>query len=214
MVIAGMESDPELPPQFREDVVMMRRNIELECRLIDDMLDLTRVSSGKLRLSMQLVNLHTLIHFVVTNCKAEASAQNITILLNLGATADQVYADPARMQQVLWNLLRNSLKFTPNGGSIFITSQNHDPTKCRIQIQDTGIGIPRDALPKIFNAFEQGDLKNARKFGGLGLGLAICKAIVETHSGTITAQSDGPDTGATFTLEMPLAGANANQTAK
>jgi PAS domain S-box-containing protein len=204
MTVAAMQKDPNLPPGYDRHLAMIRRNIDLETRLIDDLLDLNRVTSGKMRLELQPTHLHAVIAQAMQTCAPETSAKKLNIQVDLEAKNDLVTADPARLQQILWNLLRNAAKFTPEGGSIFIRSGN-DAGNVRIEVRDTGIGIESGLLTKVFDAFEQGDLKITRQFGGLGLGLAICKAIMEMHGGLIHAQSKGLGTGATFTIELPVA---------
>jgi PAS domain S-box-containing protein len=204
LTVAAMESDPDLPARFRKSMAMIRRNVALETRLIDDLLDLNRVTSGKMHLHLQPTHMHAALKQAIQTCASETSAKNLNIQLDLQADNDLVNADPARLQQTFWNLLRNAAKFTPEGGSIFIRTENGAGTT-RLEVRDTGVGIEPELLPKVFDAFEQGDIKVTRQFGGLGLGLAICKAIVDIHGGTIRAQSDGPGTGATFTVELPVA---------
>jgi len=183
---------------------MIRRNIDLETRLIDDLLDLNRVTSGKMHLQVQRTHVHGSIKQAMENCASEMLAKKLNVQLALQAENDVVNADPARLQQVFWNLLRNAAKFTPKGGNIFIQTDNTFG-KVRIEVRDTGVGIAPEVLPKVFDAFEQGDMKVTRQFGGLGLGLAICKAIMDMHGGAIRALSDGAGTGATFTVELPAA---------
>jgi two-component system CheB/CheR fusion protein len=206
MTIAAMENSPDLPLALREDVAMIRRNIELETRLIDDLLDLNRVTSGKMRLQVQPTHVHLALTQAMQNCASETLAKKLNVRLDQQADTDLVNADPARLQQVFWNLLRNAAKFTPEGGNIFIRTVRTGG-KVIVEVRDTGAGITRAFLPKIFDAFEQGDMGTARQFGGLGLGLAICKAIMDMHGGAIRAQSDGPGTGATFTVELPAVSA-------
>lgn len=206
MAVAAMENDPHLPAVFREGVAMIRRNVELEIRLIDDLLDLNRVTSGKMRLHVQPSHVHAALAQAMQNCASEISAKKLNVRLDLQARNDLVNADPARLQQVFWNLLRNAAKFTPEAGSIFIRTESTEG-KVRLEVRDTGVGIVPEFLPKVFDAFEQGDMKTTHEFGGLGLGLAICKAIMDMHGGEIRARSDGPDTGATFTVELPAASA-------
>jgi signal transduction histidine kinase len=203
LTVAAMESDPELPVRFRKSVAMIRRNIELETRLIDDLLDLNRVTSGKMHLQVQPTHLHAVLTQAIQTCASETSAKKLAIQLDLQADNDLVNADPARLQQTFWNLLRNAAKFTPEGGSIFIRTENSGGL-VRLEVRDTGVGIELEFLPRVFAAFEQGDAKITRQFGGLGLGLAICKAIMDMHGGAIRAHSDGPGTGATFTVELPV----------
>jgi PAS domain S-box-containing protein len=202
MAVAAMANDPDLPVALRDDVAMIRRNLDLEISLIDDLLDLNRITNGKMRLQVHPTHVHPALRQALQNTDSETSAKNLKIQLNLEAGNDMVNADPARLQQVLWNLLRNAAKFTPEGGNIVIRTENIGDRVC-VQVRDTGIGIAPEFLPKIFDAFEQGDMKTTRQFGGLGLGLAICKAVMDLHGGVIRAQSDGPGTGATFTIELP-----------
>lgn len=204
MTLATMERDPDFPSSFHKHIAMIRRNIELETRLIDDLLDLNAVTSGKMRLQVQPTHVHAALTQALQTCASETSAKKLDIQLDLQATNDLVNADAARLQQTFWNLLRNAAKFTAAGGSIFIRSQNV-AGGIRLEVRDTGIGIEPEILPKVFEAFEQGDMKITRQFGGLGLGLAICKSIMEMHGGAIRAHSDGPGTGATFTVELPVA---------
>jgi PAS domain S-box-containing protein len=210
LTIAAMEGDPDLPVRFRKSVAMIRRNIELETRLIDDLLDLNRVTSGKMHLQVQPTRLHTVLAQAIQTCASETSAKRLNIELDLQADNDLVNADPARLQQTFWNLLRNAAKFTPEGGSIFIRTENSDGA-VRLEVRDTGVGIEPAFLPRVFDVFEQGDTKITRQFGGLGLGLAISKAIMDIHGGAIRAHSDGPGTGATFTVELPLACASEQE---
>jgi len=205
MTVAAMELSPDLPFTMRDDVTMIRRNIELETKLIDDLLDLSRITSGKMRLQMQPTRVHPLLHQAVQTCIGEMNARRQTVQIELRAANDAVNGDGARLQQVLWNLLRNATKFTPEGGTIFISTANTGVGKrnLRIQVRDTGMGIPPEVLPKVFDAFEQGDIKTTRHFGGLGLGLAICKAVLDMHGGTIRAASEGAGKGATFIVELP-----------
>ncbi len=203
LTVAAMEIDPDLPVRFRKHMAMIRRNVELETRLIDDLLDLNRVTSGKMHLQVQPTRLHAVLTQAIQTCASETSAKKLNIQLDLQADNDLVNADPARLQQTFWNLLRNAAKFTPEGGSIFIRTENSGGT-VRLEVRDTGVGIEPEFLPRVFDAFEQGDTKITRQFGGLGLGLAICKAIMDMHGGAIRAHSDGPGTGATFTVELPV----------
>ena len=201
---SALEQDEPLPQKAKELVSIIRRNVELEARLIDDLLDLTRVARGKLELRRELLDLHEQIQYAIrTCCVSDIHEKHLAIEVSLQAAQSHVYGDPARLQQVLWNLLKNAVKFTPAGGRIAIRSSDARDNRIVIEIQDTGIGIRPEALPKIFNAFEQADRSVTRRFGGLGLGLAICKALMQLHGGAIAAQSAGPDCGATFRLELP-----------
>jgi HAMP domain-containing protein/signal transduction histidine kinase/ActR/RegA family two-component response regulator len=196
----ALESEPELPKEIHECLGMIRRNVELEARLIDDLLDLTRIGRGKVQLNFEVVDAHTLLQNALEICQAEIDRKHLTRSLKLGARKVHMRADPARLQQIFWNLINNAVKFTPKNGQITISTSNDSSGQLRVEIADTGMGIEREALPKIFDAFEQG---GRTQLGGLGLGLAISKTLVEAHKGTITAQSAGRNKGSTFTLIFP-----------
>jgi signal transduction histidine kinase/ActR/RegA family two-component response regulator len=207
MTIPAMEADGELPAKFREELAMVRRNIDLEVKLIDDLLDLSRVTSGKLRLELQGVRAHEVLRHAVRNSVPEAQGKRLEIREVLGAADDALLADPGRLQQVFWNLLRNAVKFTPEGGEIEVRTWNRAEGQLVVEVQDSGVGIPAEVLPRVFDAFEQGDVRMTRQFGGLGLGLAIAKAVVEMHGGTIRAASEGVGRGATFSVELQTSAA-------
>ena len=202
-----LEADATLPANVRDDVAMIRRNIELETRLIDDLLDLSRVISGKLRLQRQRVSVQPLATHVLQMLRSDAHQKRVQIDCNFDPTmADaRVNADPARMHQVLWNLIRNAIKFSQEGGRILVRCSIPDPETVTIEVCDDGVGIDAATLPRIFNPFEQGQDSVTQRSGGLGLGLAIAKAVVEAHGGTIAAHSDGVGCGARFTVTLPLA---------
>jgi HAMP domain-containing protein/signal transduction histidine kinase len=196
----ALESEPALPPEVHESLQMIRRNVELEARLIDDLLDLTRIDRGKVQLNFEVVDAHTLLQNALEICQAEIDRKHLRRSLNLGARKVHLRADPARLQQIFWNLINNAVKFTPGDGQISISTSNTSRGELRVEIADTGLGIESEALPKIFDAFEQG---GRTQLGGLGLGLAISKSLVEAHKGTIIAQSAGRNKGSTFTLVFP-----------
>lgn len=199
MAIAAMETDTRLPPPLRSDVSMMRRNIDLEVKLIDDLLDMSRVTTGKLRLHPAPVSVHSLLGHVFEICAEDLEAKHLTLDVDLGAEVDLVTADAARLQQVFWNILKNAVKFTPEHGTISVRTLTSGEGRLLVEVRDSGVGISGDVLPKIFDAFEQGDRRGDGQ-SGLGLGLAISKALVELHGGTITAASEGQ--GACFTVEL------------
>jgi signal transduction histidine kinase/DNA-binding response OmpR family regulator len=199
--VLALEQTEDLPPELRASLQMIRRNVELEARLIDDLLDLTRISKGKVQLSVEKVNAHSLLQNAVEICQADIEKKHLNLRTEFAAEKVSLEADPARLQQIFWNLIKNAVKFTPEGGYLDIRTENVDE-ELRVQVSDTGMGIDAETIPKIFNAFEQGDRS---QLGGLGLGLAISKALVETHHGTLTAASPGPGKGATFTAAFPLA---------
>ena len=216
MSVSALEQEQQIPPRSRELFSIIKRNVDLEARLIDDLLDITRITRGKLELRKEVVDLHEQIREAVsTCCGSEIEQKQISVSIHANAQRHLVFGDPARLQQVLWNLIKNAVKFTPELGSIEIRTSNsaqhsapstqHSAQSILIEVTDTGIGIESEALPKIFNAFEQADRKITREFGGLGLGLAICRALVEMHGGKIHAYSAGRNQGATFAVELPLA---------
>ncbi len=198
-----------LPDEVQPALQMIRRNVELEARLIDDLLDLTRISKGKVQLSLETVDAHLLLRNALEICQSEIDQKGL--ILNLQLAAERVFleADPARLQQVFWNLIKNAVKFTPKGGRLTLRTANDDQSELRVEVTDTGCGIDEQSLPKIFNAFEQGE---RTRQGGLGLGLAISKALVETHHGRLTATSPGRGQGATFTAVFPLSEREIHQT--
>jgi HAMP domain-containing protein/signal transduction histidine kinase len=195
-----LENEPDVRPDVRESLQMIRRNVELEARLIDDLLDLTRIDRGKVQLNFEIVDAHTLLQNALEICQPEIDRKHLKPSLNLGAKKVHMRADPARLQQIFWNLINNAVKFTPPNGQITITTTNDSGEKLRVEIADSGMGIEPELLPKIFDAFEQG---GRTQLGGLGLGLAISKTLVEAHKGTITAQSDGRNKGSKFALVFP-----------
>lgn len=201
LTVSLMESHPGLPDDLREDIATIRRNVELESRLISDLLDLTRIAKGKLKLDMRDVDLNLIVRSAVDICQREASAK---LTVELHATRHTVFGDSTRLQQVFWNLINNAAKFTPDDGTITVRSSNIDDGHVRVSVTDTGAGIDAEVLPRLFNAFEQGEVRSARQQAGLGLGLAISKRLAEAHGGTITAFSAGRGKGSTFTVDLPV----------
>ena len=197
-----LEGDQTLTPELRDSVAMIRRNVEMEVRLIDDLLDLTKVSQGKVELQQRSVDVQSAIRAVLEINQPEIEAKQLVVSLILCTQGCHAWADPARLQQILWNVIRNAVKFTPPGGRIQITCTN-DGGKLQVAVADSGIGILPGAIAMLFDAFEQADVSITRRFGGLGLGLTISKALTEMHGGTLTVASAGTDKGATFTLELP-----------
>lgn len=197
----GMVNDPSLPPEIDEGLKMVCRNVELEARLIDDLLDLTRIARGKLQLHLRKSDAHDLLGHAMEIVRDEISSRKLKLSVELNADDHFVLADAPRLQQVFWNLLKNASKFTPGQGAVTIRTSNPEPQALWIEISDTGIGIEPQHLEKIFDAFEQGGTRRE----GLGLGLAISKAIVEMHRGSIRAFSDGPGKGAKFVIDLRTA---------
>ena len=196
----GMADDPQVPPEMREGLKMICRNVELEARLIDDMLDLTRITRGKLKIETAPADLHELLRHALDIVRSDIENRQLEVTVSLDATNAQVMVDAPRLQQVFWNVLRNACKFTPPHGRVTVRSFNADEKTIVIEVRDNGIGIEPKFINKIFDAFEQGDVRRE----GLGLGLAISKAIVEMHAGTIAAQSAGAGHGATFRITLPI----------
>ena len=204
MAVSVLQRKPEFDPKVREMLEMVRRNVELEARLIDDLLDVSRIARGKIELHRSAVALSTIIERAVEVCKPDIEARKLHFGVDMGrATPYWVEADVSRLQQVFWNLLKNAVKFTPHGGCVGIRcrpNENH----VLVEVNDSGMGIDPEALSRIFNAFEQAERSVTQQFGGLGLGLAISRALVEMHGGQIEAYSEGRDKGATFRVRLPL----------
>jgi signal transduction histidine kinase len=194
----GMVDQPDLPPHVAEGLEMVCRNVELEARLIDDLLDLTRISRGKLQLNLRSADAHELLRHAIEIIRNDIESRALTLDVQLGAGTHIVTVDASRVQQVFWNVLRNAAKFTADHGVVAVRTSNPSPGLLTIEISDTGIGIESHNLEKIFNAFEQVGVRRE----GLGLGLAISKAVVEMHGGHIRASSAGPGRGATFVIEL------------
>ena len=192
----------ELPPQLREEVNAIRRNVQLEARLIDDLLDLTRISRGKIELHLEAVDVHKLLRNTLEIVHEDIVFKELKVLTDFRAHESYIRADSVRIQQVFWNLLNNAVKFTPHGGRVTIRSWNGDQRQCLVEVSDTGIGIEPEQQSRIFNAFEQAERSITRQFGGLGLGLAISKTLVDLHGGSISVTSEGKNRGASFTVAL------------
>lgn len=189
--------------RYQEALDAIEQSAKRQAQLVDDLLDLSRIVQGKLTLNLTLVSLLTPIAAALETVGLSADAKSIRIETNLDPTVGQVMGDVGRLQQVIWNLLANAIKFTPNGGRIRVTLERVD-RYAQITISDTGQGIDPALLPFIFERFRQGDGSITRQYGGLGLGLSIARQLVEAHGGTITAESQGEAQGATFTVRLPL----------
>jgi len=199
--VALLEMDAECPFHIREAIATIKKNVRLEARLIDDLLDLARIRSGKLTLKKETVDLHEILRDVVTLCFGESVQPKFHLVEEFAATETGVAGDSARLQQVFWNLLTNAAKFTSQDGTISIRTSSSNGW-LSVEISDTGVGIEAQKLERIFDAFEQASQSGS---AGLGLGLAICKALVEMHGGAIGARSDGPGRGSTFMVKLPCA---------
>jgi len=200
--LEALETEPAQTGDAKTALAMIRRNIELETQLIDDLLDFTRIAKDKLQLRFAPVDAHLAISNVVEICRVEAKSKNLRVHLNLRANRHCVAADAAKFQQIIWNLLKNAIKFTPEDGEISISSSNPASEVLTISVRDTGIGVEPEVMQRIFDPFEQGNRSFERRFGGLGLGLAISKSLAQAHGGTLTAQSDGHNSGSTFLLSL------------
>jgi len=190
-----------LLPEFREEVAAIWRNVQLEAHLIDDLLDVTRISRGKIEMHHETVDAHRLIRTAAQIAQNDMVEKQIEFVIDLHARAHHVWADPVRIQQVFWNLLNNAVKFTPNEGSITIRSSN-DEKQFVFEVTDTGIGIEPERQDQIFEAFDQGERSITREFGGLGLGLTISKTLLDLHGGKISVQSEGKNRGTTFRVSL------------
>ena len=197
-----LEADGSRSSGAKNSLAMIRRNVELESQLIDDLLDLTRIAKDKLQLRFGPLDSHEVINNVVEICRPQAQARNLTLQLNLRAGTHYVLGDAAKYQQIVWNLLKNAVKFTAENGEITISSSNPEPQLLAIAVHDTGIGIEPEVMNRIFDPFEQGERAFQRRYGGLGLGLAISKSLAQAHGGTLIARSEGHDRGSTFILTM------------
>lgn len=198
--VALIEEEPDCPPSVLELAETIRRNVQLEARLIDDLLDVARIRNGKLQLNMETVDAHDLLRRAMQICEAEIRKRSLTLRMDLQARNFRLQADPARIQQIFWNLLNNALKYTEPGGTIELTTSDAGSDRIRVDIRDSGIGINPDRLGSIFDAFEQ---VHDDRSTGLGLGLAISRVLTGMHGGSIEASSGGPGQGSLFTVLLP-----------
>jgi len=187
----------------RRAVATIERNARAQSQIVDDLLDVSRIIAGKLRLSVEPVDLLQVVEAVLDSVRPAADAKEIRIERRLDPAAAQVKGDPHRLQQIVWNLLSNAVKFTPRGGSVEVALARRD-SQIEIRVTDTGIGIRPDFLGHVFDRFRQADSSSTRSHGGLGLGLAIVRHLVELHGGTVEAASGGPGQGATFSVRLPV----------
>jgi len=201
-ITTHLQSRADLPADIQEDMNTIRRNVEQEARIIDDLLNVTRLQREKIILHQEAVDLHAMLAMLVEQFSQRAVAKRIHWELSLNAASPYLWADPGRMQQAFSNLLDNAVKFTPQNGRITVRSDTTPNGKIRIEVTDTGIGIDPDVLPRLFAPFEQGKPSVTQRFGGLGLGLVIVKGIIDLHGGAITAASAGHDQGTTVVVEL------------
>jgi signal transduction histidine kinase/ActR/RegA family two-component response regulator len=190
-------------PEVQRGLETIARNARAQAQLIDDLLDMNRIVSGKIRLDVQRLELAAIVEAALDSVRPSAEAKAIAVRRTIDPSAGLVFGDPNRLQQVVWNLLTNAVKFTPKGGKIDVIVQRVD-SHVQIDVRDTGMGISAEFLPHLFERFRQADSSTTRKYGGLGLGLSIVKQLVELHGGSVGAESGGKGQGATFTVALPL----------
>src|SRR6202035_5584493 len=211
LLLRGEKS--KAPAEQKRAIEVIERNARAQVKLIDDLLDLSRVMTGKLRLDLHQVSFASVVEAAVDSAKPSADVKGIRLKAILESSGqDIVSADSARLQQVVWNLLINAIKFTPKGGQVQVLLQRVN-SHLELSVSDTGVGIPANYLPHVFDRFSQKDSSTTRTFGGLGLGLAICKQLVELHGGAIRAASQGEGKGATFSVQLPLSIVQLDQSA-
>jgi signal transduction histidine kinase len=181
---------------------VIERNARTQVQLVSDLLDVSRIITGRMRLSVEPIDLEDVVHAGVSPLAEAAAAKGVTLVVASEPLAGLVCGDAARLQQVVWNLVSNAIRFTPRGGAVSVRVRDADGAE--ITVTDTGIGIAPEVLPFIFDRFRQADSSATRRYGGLGLGLAIVKHLVELHGGTAEASSAGLHRGATFVVRLPL----------
>jgi len=214
VLLAASEAaaDRSLSPDTRETFENIAKNVALEARLIDDLLDLTRITRGKLNLEKAPHDVMRVLADAIANVEPDFWEKSLRLTTELQLFSCLVECDPTRLQQVFWNVLRNAAKFTPRGGRVTVRASLAGDRDCvRIRVEDTGIGMTADELGRAFEAFVQGDHANpgaTHRFGGLGLGLAISRTLVELHHGSIVAESAGPGCGSAFSIELPVLAAS------
>jgi signal transduction histidine kinase len=202
MGIHLLRRESQMSPRTMELLAMLQRNVELEARLIDELLDITRISNDKLTLNRQVLDLHDIIRAAVDTQEDALAARGQALTLKLEAEDSEVHGDSDRLQQVIWNLIQNASKFSADGDPITIHSSNA-AGRIVVRVTDAGVGLHPDDLSTIFEPFAQRAGATGR--GGLGLGLAIARSVVEAHDGEVQAQSQGKGLGTTFTVSLPLA---------
>jgi signal transduction histidine kinase/CheY-like chemotaxis protein len=197
------EVSDELPSGMKSDVQMLRRSVELEARIIDDLLDLTRIAKGILSFTRETIDLHELIEFLVSLCHSEFRDKQVALSVALEAERHYLHTDAGRLQQILWNVIKNAAKFTEPGGEVRLATSNGTGGNVVITVTDNGIGMTPETVGRLFKPFEQGEKVISRRYGGLGLGMAISSALAGQLGGELTAKSDGLGQGSSFTIIFP-----------
>ena len=192
----------KVPSEFAEDLEIIKRNVRLQARLIDDLLDLTRITRGKLQLHLEPIDANAVVRDAIEIANSAILSKKLSVSTELDAEKHHIRGDSIRLQQIFWNLINNAVKFTPPGGQIAVRTYNDNAGHFRFEITDNGIGIERERLTSIFTPFEQADPSVSRQFGGLGLGLAISKHLIDLHHGRIEAESRGRSFGTTFKITL------------
>jgi signal transduction histidine kinase/CheY-like chemotaxis protein len=202
---ANMLLTRELDEETRTKAIeTINRNAQAQHQLISDLLDVSRIISGKLRLNIQMIELGPIIDAAMDSVRPAAAAKNIELESSIGGNVNLILADADRLQQVIWNLLTNAIKFTPKEGSVRLKAQKVESGELELTVTDSGIGISNELLPYVFDRFRQGDAATTKLHGGLGLGLSIVRQLMELHGGTVRVESEGADKGATFIVNMPI----------
>ena len=201
MLIHAWKTEKHLPPAFLPDLEIMQHCVEIQTKLIDDLLDITAIAHGKITLEFKPQDVHELLRYAIEVVQPEIEKRKMRVVMSLKAKDSMVNTDFTRLTQVLWNLMKNAVKFTPVGGAVSISTTNQGE-KIQVSIGDTGVGIPVEAMEGIFDAFEQGTHGGPHGAGGLGLGLTIAKTLIELLGGSISVQSAGLGKGGLFTIML------------
>jgi len=204
-----LKSRPARPEDIRNGLEVIERNVRAQSQLINDLLDMSRIISGKIHLEVQPLYLHELVNAAIDTVRHMADVKNIRIRSMLDTRIGLIRGDPNRLQQVLWNILSNAIKFTPKDGRVQIVLERVN-SQAELSVEDSGVGIRAEFLPHVFDRFRQGDPGTTRRFGGLGLGLSIVKTLVELHGGSVRVKSEGENRGSTFTVCVPISHVRAD----
>jgi len=199
-----LKERPADPHTSAKALAVIDRNVRVQVQLIDDLLNISRIITGKLQIQRELVDPLTIVNTAIETIRPSADAKQITLTFETDPRIPDVSVDPNRLQQIVWNILSNAVKFTPSGGSVVVIVR-YSPTELKIVVADSGEGIAPDFLPHVFDRFSQADASKTRRHGGLGLGLALVRQLVELHGGTVRAESAGIGQGSTFTINLPVA---------